>query len=242
MQELLNKPLPQIPEEIKRAMGESITFTAPAEMNMLLCDEALQHEAGYRAYGKGNWQVSMYCPMPGLTAEMIRWWFWWHPQESLRYQVWYPGAHLAIGYDRKDKDYYTAKEMPPFRDTINYPKEIIGGKTSTIEIDFVTPEEFGFSNELMAENNIPLIVCGHVGLKGFVKHTEMAHIFKQTEDGLFMFSRFWMGEILKSRLIKNAAINESLARGMAEHCCIEYRNLAEILPGLYEEFGKHQEA
>ena len=66
---------------------------------------------------------------------------------------------------------------------------------------FVTPEEFGFSNELMAENNIPLIVCGHVGLKGFVKHTEMAHIFKQTEDGLFMFSRFWMGEILKSRLV-----------------------------------------
>ena len=31
--------------------------------------------------------------------------------------------------------------------------EIIGGKSATIEIDFVTPEEFGFSRELMDENN-----------------------------------------------------------------------------------------
>ena len=33
-------------------------------------------------------------------------------------------------------------------------------------------------------------------------------------------------------------MTDALVRGMAEHCCIEYRNLAEILPGLYEEYGK----
>ena len=48
----------------------------------------------------------------------------------------------------------------------------------------------------------PKIVCGHVGaFNNLIKHTEMAHIFKQTEDGLFMISRFWLGNTMKSRLI-----------------------------------------
>lgn len=47
-----------------------------------------------------------------------------------------------------------------------------------LRIDFVTPEEFGFSKSIMEENDIPLIVCGHVGaLKGLVMHTEMAHFY-----------------------------------------------------------------
>ena len=62
-----------------------------------------------------------------------------------------------------------------------------------LRIDFVEPKRFGFSENLMEENNIPLIICGHVATyKGLVKHT-----------------------------------------GMAEHCCVEYRNLAEILSKLY---------
>jgi hypothetical protein len=66
----------------------------------------------------------------------------------------------------------------------------------------VTPEEFGFSRDMMKENRIPLIVCSRVGLKGLVMHTEMAHIFRQAKDGFFMFSRFWLGERLKSGIIK----------------------------------------
>jgi hypothetical protein len=31
-------------------------------------------------------------------------------------------------------------------------------------------------------------------MKGLMKHTEMAHIFVEIEDGLFMYSRLWMGE------------------------------------------------
>ena len=78
----------------------------------------------------------------------------------------------------------------------------------------------------MKENRIPLIVCSRVGLKGLVMHTEMAHIFRQAKDGFFMFSRFWLGERLKSGIIKKMAMTESLVRGLAEHCCIEYKNLA----------------
>jgi hypothetical protein len=119
---------------------------------------------------------------------------------------------------------------------IEYPLEKIGSAKLPLRIDFVTPEEFGFSKQAMEENNIQRIVCGHVGaFNNLVKHTEMAHIFKQTEDGLFMISRFWLGETMKNQLLRKLIITKDMAKGMAEHCCVEYRNLCEILPILYEK-------
>lgn len=105
-----------------------------------------------------------------------------------------------------------------------------------LRIDFVTPQNFGFSDAIMAQNNIPLIVCGHVGAcRGLVWHTEMAHIFKQTEDGMFMISRFWIGQTLKNPLLRKMILTDETAKGMAEHCCVEYRNLLQILPAFYAQ-------
>ena len=56
------------------------------------------------------------------------------------------------------------------------------------------------------------------------------------ESGLDMFSRFWMGRPIKVKPLRKI-MTDDMVRGMAEHCCIEYRNLAEILPGLYKEYG-----
>jgi hypothetical protein len=28
-----------------------------------------------------------------VTAEVIDWWFAWHPLDSLRYRIWYPPQH-----------------------------------------------------------------------------------------------------------------------------------------------------
>ena len=236
---LQKKKLPEIPDEIRHRIDASeITLTPVSEVNELLIREDLQKEAGYRKMEKGIWQVSMYCPMPGITPEMIQWWFWWHPQADERYQVWYPGAHHGIGYANKDREYFQTEQCPPFQNNIQYPVETIGGSKMPLQIRFVTPEEFGFSRELMEENDIPIIVCGHVGIKGLVMHTEMAHVFRKTEDGLYMFSRFWMGELLHSRLIRSMAITEATALGMTEHCCVEYRNLVRILPELYRKYGK----
>ena len=71
---------------------------------------------------------------------------------------------------------------------------------------------------------------------GLVNHTEMAHIFKQTEDGLFLISRFWLGATLKNPLLRKEILTDGTAKGMAAHCCVEYRNLAQILPELYRLF------
>lgn len=236
MKELLKKPLPVIPADIAQKLAQpELTLTPFEDKNDVLCDGTLQQEIGYRQFLDGSWLVAMTCPMPGITAEMIRWWFWWHPQEVLRYQVWFPGSHFGIHYKRKDKAYFEQAAMPPFQPNSQYPVEEIGGSRMPLRIDFITPEQFGFSREAMECGKIAEIVCGHVSaFNGLVKHTEMAHIFKETEDGLFMISRFWLGKTMHP-LLRKIIMTDKMARGMAEHCCIEYRNLCQILPALYRE-------
>ncbi len=234
----MKKPLPQIPPEIADALVSSrITGTPFDRKNDVLSHAALQTEVGYTKMDNGTYLVSMTCPMPGLTAEMIDWWFWWHPQADERYQLWFPGEHFAIGYSEKQKEYFQQSSCPAFQNNTQYPVEKIGSMKMPLRIDFVRPEEFGFSRQLMEENDIQRIVCGHVGaFNNLVRHTEMAHIFKQSEDGLFMISRFWLGKTMKNPLLRKLIITEDMAKSMAEHCCVEYRNLAEILPLLYEKY------
>lgn len=235
--ELLKKPLPKISSEIKAALEKNdITLTPFEHKNDILQSEKLQNEVGYQKMPDGSYLVSMVCPMPDITPDMIEWWFWWHAQDSLRYQVWFPCAHCGISYRKEDTDYFKQSALPPFRPNTHYPVEKIGSAKMPLRIDFVTPEEFRFSRQLMGKNGIPLIVCGHVGaFKGLVRHTEMAHIFKQTENGLFLISRFWLGKTMKSPLLRKLIITDNMAKDMAEHCCIEYRNLCEILPILYTD-------
>lgn len=238
IKELLKKTLPQIPQEIAKSLIKNeITKTPFDQKNEILSDVDLQTEIGYVKMDDDTYLVSMICPMPGITAEMIDWWFWWHPQAKERYQVWFPGEHYGIGYSKKQKEYFNQKLCPSFQNNTQYPLEKIGSAKLPLRIDFVTPEEFGFSKQAMEENNIQRIVCGHVGaFNNLVKHTEMAHIFKQTEDGLFMISRFWLGETMKNQLLRKLIITKDMAKGMAEHCCVEYRNLCEILPILYKKY------
>ncbi|MBQ8783728.1 MAG: hypothetical protein IJZ57_08160 [Clostridia bacterium] len=238
IKELLKKPLPLIPPEIINSLIKNkITKTPFDQKNDILSDVELQTEIGYVKMDDDTYLVSMICPMPGITVEMIDWWFWWHPQEKERYQVWFPGEHYGIGYSKNQKEYFNQKLCPPFQNNTQYPLEKIGNVKLPLRIDFITPEEFGFSKQAMEENNIQRIVCGHVGaFNNLVKHTEMAHIFKQTENGLFMISRFWLGRTMKNQLLRKLIITKDMAKGMAEHCCVEYRNLCEILPILYEKY------
>ena len=237
MTSLLKKPLPQIPADIREKLDTpNISLTPMVQMNEILTDTSLQNEVGFGQFPDGSWLVSMVCPMPKITKEMIDWWFWWHCQESLRYQIWYPGDHIHIKYHKKDRAYFECPTMPDFRPNSQCPLEKIGGAIMPLRLDFVTPKQFGFTREAMELGNITTIVCGHVSaFNGLVPHTEMAHIYKQTESGLYMISRFWLGKTMNP-LLRKRIMTPKMARGMAEHCCIEYRNLCEILPILYEEY------
>ena len=236
----LKRPLPQIPPTIRASLesGGAVTPTPFAEKNEILQNAALQRETGFTRLPDGNYLVAMTCPMPGVSPEMIRWWFWWHAQKSLRYRIWFPGEHYGISTARRNRAYFSAPALPDFEPNVHYPVERIGRLILPLKIAFVSPESFGFSPEAIRENGAPLIVAGHVGaVRGIVKHTEMAHIFRKTDDGLTLISRFWLGQTLKNPLLRKAMLTEATARGMAAHCCVEYRSLAAILPELYRTFG-----
>lgn len=225
-----------MPSDIADALQKNdITLTSFENKNDILMHADLQKEVGFKKAADGTYLVSMVCPMPDITAEMIDWWFWWHPQDSLRYQVWFPGEHFSVSYAKKDRDFFLQPTLPPFQANTQYPVERIGGFRMPLRIDFVSPEAFGFSKQAIEENHIAKIVCGHVSaFGGLIRHTEMAHIWKQTENGLFMFSRFWLGKTMNP-LLRRLIITDGMAKGMAQHCCIEYRNLAQILAPLYAD-------
>lgn len=237
LKELTKKPLPKIAEaDKKRINTEEITPTAFCDKNEILSSEKLQNEMGFQKLSDGNYLVSMTCPMEGITPEMISWWFWWHPQKSERYKAWFPGEHYGVSFAKKDKAYFNQDKLPSFRENSQFPIERIGKIIMPLRIDFKTPESFGFSKKLMEENSIPLIVCGDVSaVGGLVSHTKMAHIFKKTENGLLLISRFWIGETLKNPVLRKVILNDDTAKGMAEHCYVEYRNLVEVLKALYNK-------
>ncbi len=212
-----------------------ITLTEFKDKNEILKSKDIQKEMGFAKLPDGNYLVSMTCPMPGITTDMINWWFWWHPQADERYKAWFPGEHFAVSYAKKDKSYFQQEKMPAFSPNSQFPVERIGGRRLPLRIDFVSPEDFGFDKKTMDDNSFPLIVCGHVGaFRGLVFHTEMAHIFRQDEDGLFLVSRFWIGQLAENPVVRKFVLTEETAKGMTEHCYQEYRNLAKMLPDLYK--------
>ncbi len=146
----------QIPEDVlERLSNSEITLTFFEEKNAILKDTNLQREVGFGRFSDGSYLVSMTCPMPGITPEMIAWWFWWHPQAVKRYQMWFPGEHYSVSYDKHNKDYFAQSSLPTFQPNTQYPVERIGSIKMPLRIDFVSPEEFGFSKQAMKENNKP---------------------------------------------------------------------------------------
>lgn len=204
MQDLFKKPLPEMPADIKAQLDAGNVTPVPfAEKDRLLTDDSLTYEVGYTRLPNGTYYCAMYCPMPGITLDMLQWWFWWHAKASARYRVWFPGEHFFISYARKNQDYFRQPKQPPFEANTHYPVEKIGKLALPLRIRFMTPEAFGFSKELMEKGNVPWVVNGHVGaVYGLVEHTEMAHIFKMVGDTPVLIGRFWIGETLNTSPIK----------------------------------------
>ena len=72
LKDLLKKPLPAMLPEISEQIGKSkITRTLFENKNDILRTPELQLEIGYAKMDDGTYLVSMVCPMPGVTVDMI---------------------------------------------------------------------------------------------------------------------------------------------------------------------------
>jgi hypothetical protein len=259
----MNRPLAQVPAEILQAIQagpmEPKDVLPFERINDLLNPGYHAVETGYCRLPNNSGYVAVLTKMPGVTGEMIDWWLWWHAAaEDLRYKIWYPGYHLGIRITDRDQllnPKLSARER--YWHNPHYAKEDVGIGPDTMRITFMPPAEFGFDASRLEQANVATILCTRVGSESkHAEHTDMCHFVRKTSDGVEMRSRFWIGRkiyfakfgkdsfitkhIVNTRLIRKLAIPSDAPYQTAMHCAQEYNNLAEILPELYNKYGKEQ--
>jgi len=224
-------------------------------MNDLLNPGYHTVETGYCRMPDNSCYVSVLTQMPGVTGEMIDWWFAWHPLESLRYKLWYPGAHFGNSVQdiaRASDTRLSLRER--YYHNTNYAVEDIGIGPDIMTITFFPPVEYGFDVSRFEKARVATIICARCGsATKKVTHTSMIHFVRKIKGSVEMRSRFWIGRKLKldflsensiinrladTKTVRGLAIPKQTAYLMARHCAFEYSNLTAILPGLYQEYGK----
>jgi phloretin hydrolase len=211
-------------------------------------------ETGYCFMPDNSCYVAVLTNMPGVTAEMLDWWFCWNALEALCYKSWYSGAHVAVHAKN------TAQLQNPalsFRERYwknpHYPVEDVGIGMEMLSITFLPPEDFGFNTSQFFEFRIVTTVCARGGsVAKKLLHTDMCHVVRATEDGVEMRSRFWIGRnlcftplserspvqrLINTRFVRKILIPRDTPAKVAHHCAQEYTNLAAILSDLYRDYG-----
>jgi hypothetical protein len=235
----------EVPDEVADAVSNGPISPDQAlafeDINDLAKPGYLEVENGYGILEDGTAYVAVRTDFPDADKEMVHWWFWWHAVENVRYKIWYPGAHYAIGAE--DMEQLTDESLIAEERYLNnphYPVEDVGTGVMSLSIRFMSPEAFGFDTSTFKDNDVEAVVCGVVGLRIFnftIEHSYLCHLFRKNGDDLELRSRFWLGAKLESLFLRKLFINEALALGMMRHCSGEYTHLASFLPEIFNEFS-----
>ena len=196
-------------------------------------------QSGFGCFEDGTAAVCSRLYMPGVSPQMLDWWFPWHSVGSdLRYKIWDPEDHyFATAYPASkvlDSNVPTAQKT---WGVDHYIMEDVGFGPQFVQIRFVRPADVGCDEQLIGSDNCAGLVCG-IGIN---TGTTMIHKWYPYQDGVIFQSRFWIGwgylpdGSLGKCLPDEAAIPEAFARAMFAHSLKEYINLASFLPELYQE-------
>jgi hypothetical protein len=253
LREYLRRPLtPPDPDVLAAASGPPIAASDAlrlTDLDRLLDPAPLPAETGWCLLPDGTGYVAVRTPMPGVDAEMIEWWFDWHPRDPLRYRIWHPAAHIDNSLDPpaepRAKRHWGAT---------HHPVEDLGLGPVHARIAFCAPRELGFGTDALEDPRVGTIVCGRVGDdRRRLQHSVMAHVFLRDEQGLLLRSRFWLGaamrpylpgaasdligRALNRRWLRRLAVPAEAPRALAVHCAEEFANLAALLPELRRDRG-----
>lgn len=238
-----NMPYPPVAEETLAQMAESMdpAFALPLEnLNDLLKPGYLPREVGYCMMPDGSGYVSSYVKMPGVTREMIEWWFAWHGMESLRYKIWDPDDHYEAHVSKQHLKQRLNPELSLCEknwNTSDFVLENVGDGTSALRISFRSPESFGFDMEEFNKQKVTAI-CAHSGPPNWdIPRTTFVHFAREIEGGIELRTRFWLGWMIVNKKPIRTDFQFDIRRvaGLAKHSPKEYTRLASILPQLYAE-------
>ncbi len=247
----LERPLTPVDASTAAAVADGPMDPSAAlgrtDLDRLLDPRPLAVETGWCTLADGVGYIAVRTAMPGVSTQMIDWWFDWHPREPIRYRIWHPPAHRSNSVEEPapgaSKAHWGA---------VHHPVEDIGRGTIHARIAFRRPTELGMSSDLPPRATV---IGGYAGDdRRRMQHTLMVHVFIEQGDGVLLRSRFWIGAairpygrmggagapLLNNRTVRRAMIPDGTTRALAGHCTEEYANLAVLLPELYERFGPGQ--
>ena len=189
----------------------------------------------------GTGFIAMLTEMPGVTMEMIDWWFVWHGLEDLRYSIWCPDDHLGIhvrDYDLERRLDTTISLKERNWNTTDVVYEDIGTGPMLLDISFMSPEDYGYDMSRFKEPNTLGAVSANLSISETkTPKVTFSHFVRAIEGGIEVRSRFWLGWRIQDKkpTIVDNKIPFALVKGLANHCPKEYSNLASILPSVYAE-------
>lgn len=225
----------------------------PEHINDLLDPGYLEVETGWCILPNGAGYASLNVPMPGITVDMIEWWYGWHGLEDLRYMIWYPPSHYGARVSEADRAKILDPSRAPrlkFQGITHYVLEDVGeGGPSDITISFMTPEQLGFDMARFRAPNVGTVVGGQIwqklaGAPADVpsKPLVMVHFVREIPGGVEYRTRFWMGYAFvdgrpRCMLPHGVRAPAEAPKGALRHNIEEYSNLRVLLPKLYKEYG-----
>lgn len=204
----------------------------------LLDPGPLALETGVQRLASGQLHVAARTDMLGCKGRMFEWWFRFAP-DTQQYSWWHPLDHVSSAW----------RETSPLTHvgSTHIVQERLAGSEEVyaLHIHFVDAAEiFGAVEVELAHErgDVSAIVAAQIGVgeqpvrdeRGRPNMGRMAHIARDTSEGLVLRSRFWLGaglDVPPEALI--ATIPDLMGLQLMQHAHTEFKYLARFLPSLY---------
>ena len=221
-------------------------FKTSIDAETALIKKTESYETEVRRLPDASYLVAVRTPMPGVKADMVRWWFADFLNTAEHYSWWHPEDHVWMDWENKKPGEVIGSS--------HLVHEYIGSELSKLRIQFINSSEFfGFD----PNNEDTFVICARVGLlEEEINTAKMCHVVRNTQTGAEMRSRFWLGHVAKRdgnetiRSFEGFVGNMALVRlflikqqvnpeDLKRHAIEEMTYLAELLPSLYKLENEH---
>ena len=221
-------------------------FKTSIDAEATLVKETETYDTEVRRLPDASYLVAVRTPMPGVKADMVRWWFADFLNTTEHYSWWHPEDHVWMDWENKKPGEVIGSS--------HLVHEYIGSELSKLRIQFIDSSEFfGFN----PNDEDTFVICARVGLlEQEINTAKMCHVVRNTQTGAEMRSRFWLGHVAKRDGNKTIRSFEGFVGNMALvrlflieqqvnpadlklHAIEEMTYLAELLPSLYESENEY---